>query len=357
MGMTQNNALRPMMVAAGGTGGHVYPAMVMAEFIRTKGHPVIFITDERGKRFLPHDTTWLAQCVVLPQWSIRQLPKICWLIHQAFSTWKPDTVWGFGGNTTVMPLTMARVYRITTAIHQSDRVVGRANELLSHFVHHKFSSFAMPSGKQTPWIPVGLPLRSDFLANKPHSHITKPLHILIVGGSQGAHFWGELWPQAVALLPSTLRQWIHVRHQCPIQDIPSVHTAYGHAGLAPSQWELSPFYNDMPQQLAWAHVVFARSGASTLAELALASRPGYLVPYPNSAKNHQWHNAIGHLSDHPGWMIDQASLTPQRLAAQLQEWIDDPEKLCHHKPYPVSWTAPQSACDNMYTIAWESQSR
>jgi UDP-N-acetylglucosamine--N-acetylmuramyl-(pentapeptide) pyrophosphoryl-undecaprenol N-acetylglucosamine transferase len=259
---------------------------------------------------------------------------------------------------TVLPLLMASWYGLSTAIHQSDSITGRANAVLSRFVRHRFSAFPMThKGRQTVWTPVGMPIRCTFQPLPPHKNVSLPLRILIVGGSQGAHFWSLLWPRALALLSPQSRACLEVRHQCPASDLAMLRTSYGQSGLQASQWDVSSFFHHMPDQLEWAHVVFARSGASTLAELAVACRPVFLVPYPQATQNHQWHNATLHLANHPGWIMNQEALSAEVLAGLLQDWIDDTQKLCHANEYSSSPFCPLLSCDHMYQIVCGSMSK
>ncbi|MGL4426814.1 MAG: UDP-N-acetylglucosamine--N-acetylmuramyl-(pentapeptide) pyrophosphoryl-undecaprenol N-acetylglucosamine transferase [Alphaproteobacteria bacterium] len=326
-----------VVLAAGGTGGHLFPAEAVARAL----HParVTLVTDERGARFA-HGSAFETVLTLASPSSKGYFGKLVFLWGSFFRSlrflyaFKPQVVWGFGGLATLPVLLAAWVLRIPRGIHQADRVLGKTNHLLSYLAETLAITF--PVWTQAPRQPssriaqeiTGLPVRPDIeaAANAPYPQRTQgePFHLLVLGGSQGATVWGTILPTAVFQLSPEIQQQLQIVHQCPQGNLEALEKAYQqtHAKVT-----LTPFVEEMAQALVQSHVVFARSGASTLAELSVVGRPVFLVPYPSAMDDHQTANAAYIVESGGGWMLPQADLTPEKIAALLGHWISSSEIL------------------------------
>lgn len=324
-----------VVLVAGGTGGHVFPAEALSRTLPTQG---VLITDTRGARFAKTDA--FSAVEILPSAPLKgTLGKIFFLgiafIHalRLLYRLKPRVVWGFGGMMTVPILWAAWVLRIPTGIHQADRVLGKANQILSYTAKVLATTFPNPEGGRQPakgiqQVVTGLPIRPEIEAARgtpyPLRSEKDPLHLLILGGSQGATFWGDILPKAVAQLSPQNQRLLHLTHQGPKGDLEVLQQAYG---ATQAHVTLTPFIADMATALTQSHVVCARSGASTLAELCAAGRPVLLVPYPFAADDHQRENAAHVVDQGAGWMIPQDELTVENLTTFLTQCLEDPSQL------------------------------
>lgn len=342
----------PMVLAAGGSGGHVFPAIALAEYAHSKNHPVILMTDVRGARFIEKDRHLFSHIEILqqPRWdTVFSLYKH---IKRLYIQWNPSAIIGFGGMMTLAPLMVAKQCRIRCGIHQSDAIMGRANRLLSPWMECTFLGYDLEKyskkvskSKKNQWCTIGTPTRSPFHSILPHVHLSKPLNILILGGSQGAKIWSCILPEAIGKLSAEDQSALTIRHQCPHGDIADLIQAYQKSHL--SSFQVTPFFSDLSSELTWAHGVFSRAGASTLAELGLSQRAAFLVPYPHAAQNHQWANAKFYLQNHVGWVCDESDLTASHVATVLKSWLDKPEQLLYGEKY-IKSPADLDACSRLY---------
>ncbi|MGL4824970.1 MAG: UDP-N-acetylglucosamine--N-acetylmuramyl-(pentapeptide) pyrophosphoryl-undecaprenol N-acetylglucosamine transferase, partial [Alphaproteobacteria bacterium] len=326
-----------VVLAAGGTGGHLFPAEAVARAL----HParVALFTDERGARFA-HGSAFETVLTLASPSSKGYFGKLFFLGASFFRSlrflygFKPHVVWGFGGLATLPVLLAAWVLRIPRGIHQADRVLGKTNHLLSYLAETLATTFPVwglaprqPS-KHIVHEVTGLPVRPNIeaAANTPYPRRTQgePFHLLVLGGSQGATVWGTVLSMAISLLAPEIQQQLQIVHQCPQGNLEALEKAYQqtHAKVI-----LTPFVEEMAQALVQSHMVFARSGASTLAELSVVGRPCFLVPYPWAMDDHQTANAVYIVESAGGWMLPQADLTPEKIAALLSHWISSPEIL------------------------------
>lgn len=333
---------RPFLLAAGGTGGHLFPAVALAEELRRRGASVALATDPRAEKYgtefaagrvypLPSATIASRNPVAL----VRTFTLLGWGYLRALALVRkirPRAVIGFGGYPTLPPLFAANTLRIPTAVHEQNAVMGRANRLLSKFTTKVALTYpatkkmsAQAADKATV---TGTPVRQIVLRyrNQPYSppQADGRLLLLIFGGSQGAHFFSEIMPKALPLLPEPLRERLTIVQQCRAEDLEDVRQAYREAGLAA---HIAPFFKDLPERIANAHLVIARAGASTVAELMAIGRPGLLVPLPHALDNDQHENATRLAESGGGWCFPQSGLTPERLAAELAGLFSVPERL------------------------------
>ena len=346
--------IRPIILVSGGSGGHVFPAIALAEYAHSRDQPVVLITDARGSRFIENDRELFSHVKLVPQLSVLSSIAIYGHMKRLYRQYQPKAILGFGGIMTVLPLLMARLYGIPCAIHQSDAVLGRANRLLAPwmnrvFVGHPLHCYAKHTSSKTQhkWHTIGTPIRQKFSHIMPHARIEKPLKILILGGSQGAKIWSTLLPAALSMLSTSDQRSIHIQHQSPQEDRPFLMESYEKMSLA--SFEVAPFFTRITETLSWAHVVFSRAGASTLAELAHCHRPAFLVPYPLAIDNHQHCNARSHTHEHRAWMYTQSELTPSHVATTIKGWLDKPEELLYGEKQ-IKMPHPVNACSELFSF-------
>lgn len=330
---------RPIVLAAGGTGGHLFPAASLAQELVRRGYAVELATDERAEQYgiefparaihrIP-SATFASRSPVAVAKTLATLFKGYLAARDLLHRIAPQAVIGFGGYPTIPPVMAARSLGIPTAIHEQNAVMGRANRLLARFTDRVALSF-MPTkllhpGAESRAQLTGIPVRDAVLAYRDVEFVTPEpasrLLLLVFGGSQGAHFFAEVMPQALNLLPSPLKWRLTLVQQARDEDLAPLREAYKEAGIAA---HLGTFFRDLPERIATAHLVIARSGASTVAELMAIGRPCILVPLPHALDNDQLENAIRLQDGGGGWCIAQRELTPERLAAELERLFASP---------------------------------
>jgi UDP-N-acetylglucosamine--N-acetylmuramyl-(pentapeptide) pyrophosphoryl-undecaprenol N-acetylglucosamine transferase len=330
----------PYILAAGGTGGHMVPAHVLALELRARGHAVHLVTDTRGLRFpglfegvprtvvdsgSPGRSGWKTfPAVALSIWRGRGAARAL------FRDLKPRAVIGFGGYPALPSLLAAVSLRLPTVIHEQNAVLGRVNRFLAPRVRAIATSYAGVRRLAPAWAArttlTGNPVRAEIVAARgvPFNADAPRLHLLVTGGSQGAAILNTIVPAAVALLPETVRARLSVVHQGRDEDAAMVAETYRAAGVAA---EVAAYFADLPARIAAAHVVVARSGASTVAELAVAGRPAILVPLPIATDDHQTDNAQALAAAGGAIVLPQPRFTAENLAAALTGWLSDPKAL------------------------------
>jgi UDP-N-acetylglucosamine--N-acetylmuramyl-(pentapeptide) pyrophosphoryl-undecaprenol N-acetylglucosamine transferase len=321
-----------IVLAAGGTGGHLFPAQALAEELVRRGYDIHLMTDERvrdyGKSF-PAAATHVVASATLALGQPLQLPGRLLLLYRGFrqartimKTLRPVAVVGFGGYPSLPPLLAAALLKIPTCVHDANAVIGRANRILSGFVTAVASSFprllGLPRKAQAKLTVTGNPVRDIALKEKaaPYPALTAdhPFNLLVFGGSQGARFFGEFMPRAIAALSPDMLSSLHLTQQVRPEDMDAVGAAYGRLGFS---YDLQPFFMDMPKRIAASHLVVCRSGASTIAELGVIGRPAIMVPLPHALDNDQLRNAESFAAGGAGWIHPQAGLEPKAFAAFL----------------------------------------
>ena len=328
------------MLVAGGTGGHIFPAIAVAETCCANNEEVVLLTDRRGQRFVK--TSIFSKIIVIPFLKIflffenRQSFFLFRMIHLSILPFasllailriRPKVIWGFGGKLSLFPLIWAKILGIPCGIHQSDRILGRTNRFLSKIVDYVALSYEKTYKVPANIKPIitGTPVRDAFKKIPPlYIKENKNLHICILGGSQGANIWGNIVPQAISLLLPHEQKRLYIVHQCP-QDQQSLVSSFykkTHANFV-----LKSFITDMVEVLYNTHLVLSRAGASTLAELMTTGRPAFLVPYPFAMDEHQWWNAQWVVQNGAGWMCREEDLNLSKLAKFLQDVLHNPEKL------------------------------
>jgi len=331
-----------VLLAAGGTGGHLFPAEALAEALARRGVTVDLATDERaeryGKRFparqihvIPSDTLRARNVVALARTgAIMSLALLrAWVLLGRI---KPAVVVGFGGYPTVAPVLAATLRRIPSVIHEQNAVMGRANKFLAPRVGAIATSFTGVL-ERAPLLaakaaPTGNPVRPAVIAASamPYPDLAADglFRLLVFGGSQGARVMSEIVPAAVERLDQALRVRLLVAQQARGEDLAEVRAAYGRLNISA---EVAPFFPDLPARIAAAHLVVSRSGASTVAELAAIGRPAILVPLPHALDQDQHANAAVLEQAGGAIRLRQEDFTPARLAAEIARLAAEPLRL------------------------------
>ncbi len=329
------------VLAAGGTGGHMVPAAALAAELIERGHRVALVSDDRGVRF-PGLFEGI-ETHVLPAGRLGGGP-LGWLraarevmagrrmALRFFREYRPAAVIGFGGYPAMPSLMAAFRAGIPTVIHEQNAVLGRVNRHVASKVDAIATAYEQVERLQDKWKSkttlVGNPVREAVLAlrQRPYPMLEEDgiFRVLVTGGSQGASILSQVVPDGLALLPTHFRRRMQVTHQARPEDIDRVRQKYSEHGIPA---EIATYLADMPEQLAWAHIVIARAGASTIAELTAAGRPAILVPYPSAADDHQTANAREMSEAGGARTIKQTSFTPTELAKQIQRLGLDTEGL------------------------------
>ncbi|MGQ0457053.1 MAG: undecaprenyldiphospho-muramoylpentapeptide beta-N-acetylglucosaminyltransferase [Hyphomicrobium sp.] len=331
-----------VMLAAGGTGGHLFPAFALAEELQRRGACVDLITDMRGDRYgsdFPARAIYQVPSATLASRGAGEIAKTSIALargtkaaHRILGEVKPNAVVGFGGYPTFPPLVAARLRGIPTAIHEQNAVLGRANRLLAPRVTAIATSFEHTNGLDAAQAAkatlTGNPVRSTVVAAADRAYeaptATGDVRILVFGGSQGARYFSDAAPPALIELPDALRARLRVTQQAREEDVDRVRRAFAQAAIAA---EVEPFFKDLPERMAAAHLVIARAGASTVAELTVIGRPSILVPLPHALDNDQLNNALRLSEAGGGWCVEQKRLTPERLADEIERLVAAPETL------------------------------
>jgi len=292
-----------VLLAAGGTGGHVFPAQAMAEALLKEGFEVEVITDQRGVRLFNLSSQVKMYVLPLghlhPNKYLRPFLKIFSLFLSFFKAlyWlkknSPQVTLGFGGYPSLPSLMAAVCWRIPTLLHEQNAVLGRSNKLLAPFVNFIALPFKNVRGAEKFFHKTGVtgnPVRQDFLNTKSSPYKAwqrgKPFNLVIMGGSQGAKIFTQVVPKAVIELNFEIP--FNIVHQCRLEDIEAVENLYKTAGV---KAQVVPFIKEVPSLLKEAHLTISRAGASTVSELLILNRPALLVPFAGAMDNHQVFNA------------------------------------------------------------------
>ncbi len=328
------------VVAAGGTGGHMVPAHVLAAELTTRGHRVTLLTDARGLRFpglFEGVESRVVESGVIggrnPFGWTRTLARVVRGRREARAFLRAEdvaAVVGFGGYPSLPPLLAAVGLRRPAVLHEQNAVLGRVNRLLAGRATAIATSF-----KPTLRLPpryvakthfTGLPVRPEIAAigAAPFPATDAALVLFVTGGSQGASILSRVVPAAVGALPADLRARLHVVQQCRPEDLAVVRAAYAAQGTAAT---CEPYFADFAARLATAHLVITRSGASTMAELTAAGRPAILVPFAAATDDHQAANAAAFVAAGAGPMLREAVFTPDAVAAAIVSLVTVPGAL------------------------------
>ena len=331
-----------VLIAAGGTGGHLFPAESLAIALKNLDARVALTSDERVGKIagsFPADEVVQIPAATPSGRSPPQMAKAALVLGvgvlralQAVRRLKPAVVVGFGGYPTVPPLLAASMLRVPTIIHEQNGVMGRANRFLAPRVSMIATGFrdvkGIPANARADRVVTGNPVRPAVIeaAKIPYSPVETggPLRLLVFGGSQGARVMSEILPAAIERLPKELLPHLHVTQQARAEDLQRVKSEYAQSGVTA---EVDAFFKDLPRRMADAHLVISRSGASTVAELAAIGRPSILVPLPGALDQDQAANAQSLADVGAATVLPQHAFTPERLAGEILAYLKNPEGL------------------------------
>ena len=334
-------ATRHFLLAAGGTGGHMLPAYALAGELIARGHRVALVSDDRGLK-IPGAPAEM-DTHVLPAGRVSGGP-IGWL-KAALAIYKgrrmaidlirdfdPAVVVGFGGYPSLPSLLAAGATRRPRVLHEQNAVLGRVNRMMAPRVdavavaYHNIQRY--PVGHEAKLHITGNPVRDEIIAIRDEGFPPLPedgiFRLLVVGGSLGATVLSEVVPAAIAMLPRALLDRLQVVQQCREDDLEAVRARYAELGVAA---ECASYIKDFPDRLRWAHMVIARAGASTVAELACAGRPAIFVPYPSAMDDHQTWNVVDLVEAGGAIAFQQPAFTPAEVAKHIQRMALEPGAL------------------------------
>ena len=324
------------LIAAGGTGGHMFPAQALAEALIARGWRVKLSTDARGARY----AGGFPQAVVIEQVSSATFARgglmaralvplriIGGVIGAALAMLrdKPDVVIGFGGYPSIPALSAAVLLRRPRMIHEQNGVLGKVNKVFASRVGAVACGTwptALPAG--ITGTPTGHPVRGAVLERAGAGYIPPgdyPMSLLVIGGSQGARILSDVVPAAIAALPDRIRRYLRVDHQARAEDLDRVTAAYASAGIAA---DVQPFFTDIPRRLTEAQLVISRAGASSVADISVIGRPAILIPFAAATGDHQTANARGLVDAQAAILIPESILDPANLSLQIAAVLSNP---------------------------------
>ena len=329
-----------LILAAGGTGGHMFPAQALAEEMLSRGWRVKLSSDSRGLRYaggFPEEVPRRAlSAATFSRGGIKAklaAPfQIGWGVMEAirwFSHDRPAVVAGFGGYPALPALSAGIYHKVPRLIHEQNGVLGRVNRLFGGRVDALtcgvYPVTNAPKGAKL--IDMGNPIRDAVRGAMATPYAPPgddgPINLLVFGGSQGASVFAELIPTAIAALPLGMRDRIRLTQQVRPVEMAATSAVYKSGGI---DAELAEFFADMPRRLAEAHLVICRSGASTVSELTAIGRPSILVPYPSAMDDHQTANAKPLADAGAAELTPEAGLTGEILAERIRAVLEDPAR-------------------------------
>ncbi len=355
-----------IVLAAGGTGGHVFPAEALARELLGRGMRVALMTDKRGGAFskdlgIPVYRTNASSLGKSTFSKLRSIAEMGIGVLQARSKLrklKPAAVVGFGGYPSVPALYAAAQLDIPIVLHEQNAILGRANRVLMDKARVIATSFphvvGVKSGLQARLVQTGNPVRPAFAALRGTPYVVldddAPMRVLVLGGSLGAKIFSYVVPQALTLLPGHLRRRVVIAQQCRKDDLENARSAFAGAGI---EVELATFFHDVPERMAQAQLVIARAGGSTIAELTAIGRPAILVPFPHGHAGEQTANAEAVAESGGAWLIPEQAFTPEALAVRLESLMTLPATLTKTAAAARAWgriTAADALADCVMNV-------
>ena len=366
----------PIVISAGGTGGHFFPAKALATDLTSRGYDVHFVSDVRGRRYkdqLPEDVHFH----VLSSGTLKQgvLGKVSGAfklglgLMQAFLFLvrvKPKVVVGFGGYPSFPAVFVGQKMGIATVIHEQNSVLGKANKMLATRAARIACSFPDTTGlhakEKVRAVVTGNPVRKEVAALytlpfKAPSE-SEDFNLYIFAGSQGAKSFSEIIPEAITKLPEYQRNRLYIWQQCKEDDVDAVKTTYANLGI---KSEIQPFFSDVDDKLAKAHLVIARGGASTISEIVVSGRPAIFVPYPHHIDQQQKKNALNVVDRHGAFIMEEGKdFEVDKLTTALSSLIDNPQKLFETAEAARQFAIPDAARKlgnvvNALAMGWDNQ--
>jgi UDP-N-acetylglucosamine--N-acetylmuramyl-(pentapeptide) pyrophosphoryl-undecaprenol N-acetylglucosamine transferase len=349
--------VKPVVIAAGGTGGHFFPAEALAAALIARGHRVVLMTDGRSQALKSAVFAGREQFVLRGAgiagrgvWrAARAAASLVMGTLQArllLNRLNPAAIVGFGGYPSVPPVLAARLlrHRPLVVLQEQNAVLGRANIFLSRFADHLAlgveNTSRIPAGVRS--LVTGNPVRPAIAALRGEAYVPplETINILVLGGSLGARIFSDVVPDAMAALPDALRHRIRITQQCRVEDLGRVRGIYRACGITA---DLAPFFNDVADRLRSAHLVIGRAGASTCAELAVAGRPSILVPLPGAIDDHQTANARALEKSGGARVLAQSAFTISALKDMLITMLDHPAGLAQSAAAAAETGRPDAA--------------
>ena len=348
---------RPVYLAAGGTGGHIFPALAVAETLQTRGYSAHLFTDQRGAKLLggaaslpavlhviaaasPFQNGIIKRTSAFTKLAVGALASLYHLLVR-----RPALIIGFGGYPSFAPLVTGRLLGIPILLHEQNAFLGRANHALAKFANALALSW--PQTKNLPAVKhvevTGIPVRQAFFeaAQTPYYlAATTPVNLVVLGGSQGASILASLIPDAIAMLDPAMRQRLRIHQQARPEQIDQLQHRYDDLDVTA---DVQPFYTDMPSLLCQSHVVICRAGASSVAELAAIGRPSLLLPLPSAMDDHQRMNALQMQDAGGGICLDEANLSAAVLATRLMQLLETRKTLSNMAKSARSLASPDAA--------------
>lgn len=326
-----------LVIAAGGTGGHMFPAQALAEEMLARGWRVKLSTDIRGARYAGGFPAAVSREVVKSATTARggaraKLAVLPRIFSGAFRAWRsfrrdrPAVVVGFGGYPALPAMIAAWFMRLPRMVHEQNGVLGRVNKVFATRVDMVACSVwptVLPKGAKAAH--TGNPVRDAVLQEAGAPYMAPgdyPMQLLVIGGSQGASILSNTVPKALGLLPPALQSRLNISHQARDADHDAAVKAYADLNISA---EVQPFFNDVPERIANAQLVISRAGASSVADLTVIGRPSILIPLAIATNDHQTANAVGLKAAHGAIVIQEKDLTPEGLAQHIGGILSVPD--------------------------------
>ncbi|MDH5797566.1 MAG: UDP-N-acetylglucosamine--N-acetylmuramyl-(pentapeptide) pyrophosphoryl-undecaprenol N-acetylglucosamine transferase [Paracoccaceae bacterium] len=344
-----------LVIAAGGTGGHMFPAQALAEAMLERGWRVKLSTDERGARY----TDGFPSAVAIEQVNSATFARggimaklavpfriLGGVISAALSMRgdRPAVVVGFGGYPSIPALGAAVLLGLPRMIHEQNGVLGRVNQLFAGRVNRIACGTwptELPEGIEG--VHTGNPVRAAVLERAGSPYIAPgdyPMSILVMGGSQGARILSDVAPEAIAKLPENIRKYLRVSHQARAEDVHRVAHAYAAAGI---DADVEPFFTDVPRRIAEAQLVISRAGASSVADISVIGRPSILVPLAAAIRDEQTANAQGLVKARGASLIAESDLAPGTLSARIKAILTKPDRAVKMAEAALAKGKPEAA--------------
>lgn len=326
-----------LLIAAGGTGGHMFPAQALAEAMVARGWRVKLTTDARGARYaggFPKavEVVELASATFARGGALAKALVPLRIAGGAVAALlsmlrdRPAVVVGFGGYPSIPALTASVILRLPRMIHEQNGVLGRVNQIFATRVARVACGTwptTLPDGTKSEH--TGNPVRQAVLDRAGAGYIPPgdyPMSLLVIGGSQGARILSDLVPAAIAALPDTLKANLRIAHQARTEDAARVTQAYDAAGISA---EVEPFFTDIPRRLSECQLVISRAGASSVADISVIGRPAILIPYAAATGDHQTANAAGLTQAEAAVTLPESTLDTPRLTAHIAAILQNPQ--------------------------------
>lgn len=348
----------PVVIASGGTGGHMFPALALADELVRRGHQVALVVDERGRRWVTRGYEVHVVAAARPGLGMlgrglgvgRGLVQCLGLLRRL----RPSAAACFGGYASFPPALAARMLGRPLVVHEQNAVLGKANRILARVAQKLALSFAATDHApvlSADTLVTGNPLRTGFAMTPVPAPADGVLQILVLGGSQGARVFSRVLPEALALLAPEMRGRLAFTQQARAEDLEHVRARYAALGIVA---ETRTFFDDVPARLAASHLVIARSGASTVAEVTACGRPALYVPFAHAADDHQYANAQRVAEAGGGVVLREQDASPQALARAISDLVTAPARLAAMAQAAGSFARPdatQALADLVLSVA------